>query len=886
MATNLPMASALGIVADGTTDQTSALTTILSNVAYGGLILDCPPIAGVNKGILISTALDCKGKKLVFAPGNYFTGVATISNGVIDAGFRQKCFDINSTGTINISLSNCSYATDKFSAMWYGTVPGTADTNYGIQKSIDTVIANQATMRTIFFPSGTYLINSPLVVYSWNGTAYNTVSVRLEGESPFWEKSGTGTIIQCNGFKNTFALGIQQGKGVEVDHIKFVGGFTPPALTTYQFYTCAYSAYTDGVSRDDQYSPYAGIVVDPFSSVAPTGGGYPSIVSYNGTVNFYRGSGAGGSTGCIFEDIYITNFVVGFITSPSGATVNAELMRITKIQIEACKAGIAGCQAQEKLNVVEHCACWGQTHTLFNIGGTDGYGAIGGGYWVIDGVNIAGSVNRMVSRRVSANPLMIKNVFAESLGIIGQWTGGAGDLLSDSTIAFVGTTVFPAYPSTFHLFAVQLTIRNCRIVLDGYPLWLSGGYYESCVFSRVPYALHTTTPPGTPTYKNCLAGGIPLNPDFEIVDNKVSTYLVGDNTRLVSKTSNPDAFKIMMTSSDEFYSQWPASTLQLDAGNFEASSYTIAANVATVTPPVGMNLNRVLVGTLAVYANGAVFGIVTAVGGTTYTVSLIPDGVVSGSGIIQQWHQVYFLSFMGSTVSGSNQISGVVVDFGNITNIISLGGYVKFPGFFGYRQYTQEARMLSYDAAGGTITMDRPCSFTANNVYFTNSGAIKNMVQNTDGVTWPTFPGAEIFPKGCQWSDNYGSVMRRRYMITKTGYYISSPQATWTEITALGTGAFPAYVVDTALATANYSVANADYINLPDLSGQANRNIVLPSSPAAGRVLIFRNVNTSGFTWTFTGAVVKNVSNVTVTTLTNATVYQLVFDGTNWNIID
>ena len=111
---------------------------------------------------------------------------------------------------------------------------------------------------------------------------------------------------------------------------------------------------------------------------------------------------------------------------------------------------------------------------------------------------------------------------------------------------------------------------------------------------------------------------------------------------------------------------------------------------------------------------------------------------------------------------------------------------------------------------------------------------------------------------------------------------------TGTTISATGGGGSFAYTVATAPNTGNYTVTSSNFILLSDLTGQANRSIALPTSPATGQILTVKNLNGSGsgFTWTFTNGTVKDWNQNTITTLSNITVYQLVFDGTNFDIIN
>jgi len=89
-------------------------------------------------------------------------------------------------------------------------------------------------------------------------------------------------------------------------------------------------------------------------------------------------------------------------------------------------------------------------------------------------------------------------------------------------------------------------------------------------------------------------------------------------------------------------------------------------------------------------------------------------------------------------------------------------------------------------------------------------------------------------------------------------------------------------VVNTAT-DANYTVTSANQlVKLPVVT--ANRTVSIPTaSTYTGRIIRIWNQNTSGtFSWSFTGATVKDAANNTLTALVNSSVYMLESDGTNW----
>lgn len=64
----------------------------------------------------------------------------------------------------------------------------------------------------------------------------------------------------------------------------------------------------------------------------------------------------------------------------------------------------------------------------------------------------------------------------------------------------------------------------------------------------------------------------------------------------------------------------------------------------------------------------------------------------------------------------------------------------------------------------------------------------------------------------------------------------------------------------------------------------ANRTVSIPSaSTYSGQMIVINNLNTSGtFSWSFTGATVKDASGNTLTTLANGAVYELLSNGTSF----
>ncbi len=104
---------------------------------------------------------------------------------------------------------------------------------------------------------------------------------------------GSANILPS--FNNTFAIGIQSGKGVNVKNLVIRGRFAfPNQLRHTQVDTLSFAQWTDGSSSENTQSTYSGIVIDPFSdsTVYPSGSDmYPGLHAW-----CPRGLGRGGST--------------------------------------------------------------------------------------------------------------------------------------------------------------------------------------------------------------------------------------------------------------------------------------------------------------------------------------------------------------------------------------------------------------------------------------------------------------------------------------------------------------------------------------------------------------------------------------------------------------
>jgi len=296
-------------------------------------------------------------------------------------------------------------------------VTGVVDSAAGIQVAIDQCIA---TGRKLFMPVGVYKIASPLFIYKWNGSAFTFASVTIEGEKLAHDSELAGSVNSTRivpTFKDTFALGIQNGRSVRVKDIAFVGlntfGIGSGLTAPYYPEMMTNSTFVNNGVRDSRYSPYAGICVDPFGTAVPADGGYPGLTAH------YVAS-ASGSSRIQIEGVVCQNFTVGAIVSPNGSTSNAEDIAFKDCGLNFNKVGLAICQNQSR-NIT-----WNGGDTAFNLYCFDGnnYGARTGYAPTIDGCNMSGKYLFNVSNRQGQPAVSAFGIYAESFASIG-WIGNS-----------------------------------------------------------------------------------------------------------------------------------------------------------------------------------------------------------------------------------------------------------------------------------------------------------------------------------------------------------------------------------------------------------------------------------------------------------------------------
>lgn len=627
----------------------------------------------VNKSISIPY-----GKVLTFKTGNRLvkgdsTDPVVITGGIINAPYNADIFDRN------LIIKPSGLTGDKFSVKWFGAKGNDINNDQpAIQKAIDTVIANNEMLNRVYIPNGTYKCDSALILEKFNGTSYIPHTVFLEGENSWWGFTGTGTILKFTR-KDQFGIGVQLGKGAKIKNIKLEGRFTPPAATGYDWFKLDFSEFTDPTCRDTQYSPYSAIVIDPFSRT----GSLPTD-RYQDLDIYYTqddSNDSGGSTGIEMEDIWITNWVIGFICSPNGHTVNAEQIRWTKIQFAKVKAAFVNCSAQEKVNVIDMVGCWDDVHTVFHKGS---YGVATAGVYKVSNLNLAGRVNQIfLDGQGGYFASHFDHLFSESLGKFGYLESALGSSVSNCELGFALPQELTGALPNWLFEGGGITFNNCNIRYYGqkFPITINGAFtFNNCVFGSLPYfGNYTNLQPGDRynTFLNCFVfgsqdvGGFGVRTAPQFLQPQSFLGWMGGKYTVTDPVNDFNEIRVDYIVDEElpYVLLETSTTFQINISGTREATITVGSGDIDI-----FKQDRALMVTMG--ANQVLLGIVKTVVGNSVTIAYIPKQIVSGTSY-QLWvmHPIKTLGLVGNVTNGSNVISNVDFDNG-ITNGNDLIGKV------------------------------------------------------------------------------------------------------------------------------------------------------------------------------------------------------------------
>jgi hypothetical protein len=390
--------------------------------------------------------------------------------------------------------------------------PGLSDYSLFLQTEIDNAIAtNQAVLD--WRGRGLMPCKTPLIVanYQPNQNAYWPFTLRIIGNKSYTGADGTGDILDCSSFTDGFGINFQGGKGCSIYGLEIKGAFINPTTNAKEFYSSRLDNYSVGKCSEAKYHPYFAVAQDYFGPSVPSDGGLTGNDAYGKPwLTYYHGS-TNGSTGLYMDNLFLRDFVGGFISSCNGLTNNGDMTIGECIHFENMKYNVCGCQPQEKMNRFSNCISWGATHTIF---ATGIFGASTPGNYYFDHWNIAGLTNQLMYVNESQYfQSQWDCMTVESIGRIGTIYSVNGTKVSNSKIDFAGY-VEAGFYITDHFNGYGVTFDGCQLRTYGQPTPLvvaTGPYannfhFRDCSFDFIPI-YPQTYPYGFTDFQNCIIGG-------------------------------------------------------------------------------------------------------------------------------------------------------------------------------------------------------------------------------------------------------------------------------------------------------------------------------------------------------------------------------------------
>ena len=266
---------------------------------------------------------------------------------------------------LKYTLEDLEYRYDVVNVRDFGaTGDGLSDDRAAIQAAIDFAIT--AGESRVYIPAGRYRILAPLLIVHPStrppvaGQGYALVGLEIYGDKVAFPKSGLPeTVIFADigsppdepgqGTNDAPAIIIQAGRGVSLRRLNIEGRNTIAEGITDASQLMDDHLFVVNGCRDNLFSPYAGIAVDPFMEGAPDGvaaNRYPKLES------FYVAET--GSSGIVIDDCSILGFVAGIVVTPHGGSQNGAEMVIHNTVLRECRVGFATCGTQNKAIRLDH----------------------------------------------------------------------------------------------------------------------------------------------------------------------------------------------------------------------------------------------------------------------------------------------------------------------------------------------------------------------------------------------------------------------------------------------------------------------------------------------------------------------------------------------------
>lgn len=384
----------------------SAFNSLLSKYLIEGGDLVVDTTVNITSNISTSSLIT-----IHMAKGGLFnisTGITLTINGLLEANPAQQIFTWAGTG--NVQLNQKIPIVYPY---WFGAKnDGTVDCYASAQKAIN--VANTSNIKVVEFFAGDHPLSKGLLIKE--GTFS---SLELRG-SKSYDGGAAGTQLRMTD-STTFCIGVQGARAVKISgfYIRGWGSTFNPDLG--QLITYTNQQFRDQWGRNSRYSPYSGIVIDPFQNTTlPPDGGYPGFTSE------YTANNNTLSSNVVIEHCVIRYFIVGIALSPSQATGNGSEINIDDVHIDRCQYGLITCQTQARaVNFTNGVIAQTQINT-------DGrtFGNQQGPFPLFQNIEF-GYCKQILNYNNSGGDGKISNMYCESVWQIGHWSGNFFTLTFD-----------------------------------------------------------------------------------------------------------------------------------------------------------------------------------------------------------------------------------------------------------------------------------------------------------------------------------------------------------------------------------------------------------------------------------------------------------------------
>jgi hypothetical protein len=317
---------------------------------------------------------------------------------------------------------------------------GVTDDTAAIQAAIDWSMyrnnplpGNVSVIPSVFIPAGNYRITD--TIHLGYGIAFASVHLRGDGRKYRGEPRFGGTAIIAD-FNDRPAIAIQGGRDSSVQALTIVGknydwvrnnklgSAEIPLIDDLVEANWVDSSFP--ASASSRYAPYCAIAIDPYSGPRPAVS-YPDVnyPSWSGVTTQYNKNPSADIT---LRDIEISGFVVGVAIQPCDFDTTGDFVKIDTAGIEACQYVLSIGQSQSRDVLMNNCKC------QFNYCGvTTGKHGQQNGDPSIDIRNTSfnfGIMCAFIPTMQNGSNVAFRNVYSEAIYMIGDFSGGGGNLTS------------------------------------------------------------------------------------------------------------------------------------------------------------------------------------------------------------------------------------------------------------------------------------------------------------------------------------------------------------------------------------------------------------------------------------------------------------------------